>query len=180
MPASIRSHKYTLSDPVTAEIWLNNVQEKYADGVKRMDGYRNLARQILGWIGVIVALEINLFSKLTESLKGVSAAMDFAATGAFGDSMFIQMICFTLAAALGYSTFGPKIPEEPALLLKRIQGILSPEARERVAVYHTRAYDIYSKESKLFSWKFNVVTILFVVSLWLALCAAVFVFLHNT
>jgi hypothetical protein len=177
MPASIKLHKYTLSDPATAEVWLSNLQTTFDDAVHRVEGYRGLARQILGWIGVIIALEINLFAKLTESIKGIPPFAGFGAATAFGASMFIQMICFTLAAALGYSTLGPRTPEAPALLLKRIQSLISPEAREKSATYHTRSYDSFGKEAKQFSRKFNTVTILFVASLWLVLCSAVYVFM---
>ena len=89
------------------------------------------------------------------------------------------MGCFTVAAALGYSTFGPRVPEAPVALLRRIQALISPEAREKIAAYHTRSYDAYSAASRRFSRKFNVLTAIFVASLWLTLAAAGFVFWAN-
>jgi hypothetical protein len=176
MPATIRAHKYTLSDPATAEIWLANVQMRFDDATHIVESYRTLARQILGWIGVILVIELNLLIKLAENSKDPLNGVNHGSTVSLGLSMVLQMVCFTVAAALGYSTLGPRIPEAPVALLRRIQSLLSPEARERIAAFHTRAYDVYYAASRKFSRKFNVLTAVFVVSLWLALAAAGFVF----
>jgi hypothetical protein len=176
MPATIRSHKYTLSDPATAEIWLANVQMRFDDATRVIESYRTMARQMLGWIGVILAIELNLLIKFAESSKDASNGAGHGPAAMLGFAMILQMVCFTAAAAFGYSTFGPRIPESPVALLKRIQSLISPEAREKIASFHTRAYEAYYAASRRFCRKFNTLTGVFVASLWLTLAAAGFVF----
>jgi|WetSurMetagenome_2_1015567.scaffolds.fasta_scaffold428890_2 hypothetical protein len=175
MPASVRFHKHTLSDPATAETWLANVQAHFDDATRRIEGYRSMARQLLGWIGVILALELNLLIKFAEGSRSGPIPNGHGAIVSLGISMILQMACFTVAAALGYSTFGPTAPEEPAAMLKRIQSLISPEAREKIAAYHTRAYDAFYIAARRFSRKFNALIAILVVSLWLSVAAG-FVF----
>jgi hypothetical protein len=176
MPASLRSHKYSLSDPATAEVWLANVQMNFDNATRRIEGYRSMARQIIGWIGVILLIELNLLVKFAESVRNPSFPIGRGALVSIGLAMALQMACFTIAAVLGYSTFGPKVPEAPVAMLKRIQSLISPEARERIAAYHTRAYEAYYAAARQFSRRFNILTAAFVASIWLALTAAGFIF----
>ena len=53
----------------TVEIWLAYSQKRFDEASKRIDDFRSWGRQLVAWIGVLIALEANLLPKTEASLN---------------------------------------------------------------------------------------------------------------
>jgi hypothetical protein len=139
------TESFAISDDETRELWLEYARGRFEDSKSRVSDRRSWARQLVTWIGVVIALELNLVPKLSERLYGPGAdpAWWTRVIVLLGMIVSAQLVLLAVAASAGYLTVNTIAPEKPSQLIKHLRDAPPPKAQEMIAAYFAKSYNHY-------------------------------------
>jgi hypothetical protein len=143
----------------TVEIWLAYSQKRFDEASKRIDDFRSWGRQLVAWIGVLIALEANLLPKTEASLNLLRGSAAYWPLVVFiGALLVTQLILLTRSCLVGYSTTSILSPEAPSVLAPQVQDASRAEAQRMMAAYFAKSYDTYNERAEKLSKALNRIT----------------------
>lgn len=163
----------TFVHPETVDIWLEYAQKRFDDASHRIEDYRSWGRQIVGWVGVIIGLEVSLLPRIREISAKNPIPLSYIVLSVVVATTIIQMIYLSRAASIGFHTTSLKSPENPSLLVEHLKNVDSIEAKRIIAAYFAKSYDSYHQAAEDISGQVSKITKGFTWTLWLFTSAAV-------
>lgn len=164
--------------PTNVEIWSDYAKDRFESAAKRVDEFRNWARQLGTAVAVLIGLEFTLLGRALDPAAPFSARLRDAFLMVFVVAVVIQV--FVLFGLLRTGYVGRTIlgPESPVTLWRYLEGKNSDETRWMLGAYYANAHDQFHALSQELGRKVGVATrflaasiVLFFLAVLLLVCA---------
>jgi hypothetical protein len=120
------------------EIWADYARDRFDSAAKRVDEFRNWARQLSAVVAVVIGLELTLVGKVLE-LKPVPA-LRLWCLATLLSAAAVQLGVLVWQLFLGYRSRDVLWPESPIVLAGYFIGQDEQEARRVIGAHYAKAY----------------------------------------
>jgi len=154
-------------DDDTADVWLSYTKQRFEEVSRRIDDFRSWGRQMVGWIGVLIALEANLFPRMSEKLHSLSGPWRIITILAIGAVTAGQLLLWCRAARTGFVASNILSPENPSLLAAHLIEVDAQRAREILAAYFAKSYGTYDDAAERIAKQLKSITTFLIALVWI-------------
>lgn len=125
--------------PTNIEVWAGYAKDRFESAAKRVDEFRNWARQLGAAVAVVVSLEITLVGKVLEP-KSAASTLRLWCLAALLLAVAVQLVLLVRLLSIGYRSSEILGPESPVVLADYIFGQDEMETRRVIGAYYAEAY----------------------------------------
>jgi len=149
------------------DVWADYAKDRFESAAKRVDEFRNWARQLGAAVAVVIGLELTLVAKVLELKLPASHPRRGLCLVAFLLAAGIHFLLLWWLLFTGYRSRKIRYPESPVLLADYILDRDEQETRRVIGAYYAKAYDRFHDLSKRLGTKVAVATVVFTGSMLL-------------
>jgi hypothetical protein len=150
------------------EVWANYAKDRFESASKRVDEFRNWARQLGAAIAVVIGLELTLVGRALDLQKFDRGLRDGCLI-AFLSALAIQTGLLFKLLRTGY--VGQKVlgPESPVVLARYVLTQDDDETQRMIGAYYAKAHDRFHTLSEDLGRSVGITTRIFAWSIVLLL-----------
>lgn len=123
------------------EVWGDYAKDRFESAVKRVDEFRNWARQLSAAVAVVVGLELTLVGKVLELPRRANATLLLVCVAMLLLAVVVQLLLLVWLLFIGYRSQTVRWPESPLTLAKYVADRDELETRRLLGAYYAKAYD---------------------------------------
>lgn len=127
--------------PETIGIWSDYAKDRFDFASKRVDEFRNWARQLAGVVGVVIGFELTLIGRILDLRAPVSGGLRALTLTIFLGTVLAQVLLLFRILRIGYSGHQLVGPESPTVLAKFVAEKDEATTKQFVGAYYAHAYD---------------------------------------
>ena len=147
------------------EVWADYSKDRFESAAKRVDEFRNWARQLGAAVAVVVSLELALVGKVLELKPVVHSTLGVWCLTTLLLAAAVQLILLVWLLFIGYRSHDILWPESPVVLADYILGQDEPETRRVIGAYYAKAYTRFHALSIRLGSRVGIATVIFTVSM---------------
>jgi hypothetical protein len=155
------------------EVWANYSKDRFESAVKRVDEFRNWARQLSAAVAVVISLELTLVGKILELKPPIDSTLRLWCLSMLLLAAAAQLILLVWLLVTGYRSHEIRWPESPIVLADYVLAQDEEETRRVIGAYYAKAYERFHALSIRVGSRVGIVTVIFTVSMLLLLAAVV-------
>jgi hypothetical protein len=121
------------------EVWADYSKDRFESAGKRVDEFRNWARQLGAAVAVVVSLELALVGKVLELKPVPHSTLRVWCLAALLLAVAVQLILLVWLLFIGYRSHDILWPESPVVLADYIFGQDEQETRRVIGAYYAKA-----------------------------------------
>jgi hypothetical protein len=134
----------------TVQLWADYAKDRFDSASKRVDEFRNWARQLIAAIAVVIGIELTLAGKVLDLKPPFDVPLRNACLLVFLGAVVLQAILLFWALHTGYVGRRTIGPESPTVLADYVLAMNPEETRQVIGAYYATAYDeFYNLSEKL-------------------------------
>ena len=153
------------------EVWANYSKDRFESAVKRVDEFRNWARQLSAAVAVVISLELTLVGKILELKSPVDSTLRLWCLRTLLFAAAAQLILLVWLLVTGYRSRDIRWPESPVVLADYVLAHDEQETRRVIGAYYAKAYERFHALSIKVGTHVGVATLIFTISMLLLLAA---------
>jgi hypothetical protein len=153
------------------EVWADYAKDRFDSAAKRVDEFRNWARQLSAAVAVVIGLELTLVGKVLALESGLTLRLWCLAALLLAAAVQLGLLVWLLF--IGYRSRDILWPESPVVLAGYVIGQDEHEVRRVIGAYYAKAYKRFHDLSIQLGSRVGVATIIFTVSMVLLFIAVV-------
>jgi len=127
--------------PETIGVWSDYAKDRFDFASKRVDEFRNWARQLAGVVGVVIGFELTLIGRILDLRAPVSGGLRVFTLTVFLGTVLAQVLLLFRVLRIGYSGHQLVGPESPTVLAQFVAEKDEPTTKQFVGAYYAHAYD---------------------------------------
>jgi hypothetical protein len=147
------------------EVWADYSKDRFESAAKRVDEFRNWARQLGAAVAVVVSLELALVGKVLELKPVVPFTLRVWCLAILLLTAAVQLILLVWLLFIGYRSHDILWPESPVILADYILGQDEPETRRVIGAYYAKGYTRFHALSIRLGSRVGIATVIFTVSM---------------
>jgi hypothetical protein len=155
------------------EVWANYAKDRFESAAKRVDEFRNWARQLSAAVAVVISLELALVGKVLELKPAVHSTLRVWSLAALLLAAAVQLGLLVWLLFTGYRSRDILWPESPVVLADYVIGEDETETRRVIGAYYAKAYERFHALSIQLGSRVGIATVIFTVSMLLFFLAVV-------
>lgn len=134
--------------PETIGVWSDYAKDRFDFASKRVDEFRNWARQLAGVVGVVIGFELTLIGRILDLRAPVSGGLRGLTLTIFLATILAQVLLLFRILRIGYSGHQLVGPESPTVLAKFVAEKDEATTKQFVGAYYAHAYDKFHAVSE--------------------------------
>lgn len=127
----------------TLKVWAGYAKDRFDFASKRVDEFRNWARQLGGAIAVVIGFELTLVGRVLDLKPPFDASLRTWTLVLFLLTITAQVVLLFWALRTGYSGHTVVGPESPSKLAEFIVDADEARAQQLTGAYYAKAYDAF-------------------------------------
>jgi hypothetical protein len=149
------------------DIWAGYAKDRFESAAKRVDEFRNWARQLSAAVAVVIGLELTLVGRVLELKPPFDPTLRGRCLIAFLVAVGIQLLLIWWLLFVGYVSRPVRYPESPVVLAGYVLNQDAQETQRMIGAYYAKAYDRFHAVSRRLGTNVGVATIVFAISILL-------------
>lgn len=149
------------------EVWADYAKDRFESAAKRVDEFRNWARQLGAAIAVVVGLELSLVSKVLELEPPFNRTARLVCLAALLLAAAVQLALLVWLLFIGYRSRTIRWPESPLVLADYVLGYDEEETRRVIGAYYAKSYERFHALSISLGTRVGYATLAFTISMLL-------------
>lgn len=155
--------------PTNIEVWAGYAKDRFESASKRVDEFRNWARQLGAAIGVVIGLELTLLGRVFDLRFPIDRGSRDRCLLAFLAAVVIQSGLLFRLLRTGYVHRTVVGPESPVMLARHVLSQNDQETQRMIGAYYAKAHEQFHSLSEALGRSVGVATRIFAWSIVLFL-----------
>jgi hypothetical protein len=155
--------------PTSIEIWAGYAKDRFESASKRVDEFRNWARQLGAAIGVVIGLELTLLGRMFDLRFPIDRGLRDRCLLALLGALAIQSGLLFKLLRTGYVHRTIVGPESPVVLSRHVLAENDQETQRMIGAYYAKAHEQFHTLSETLGRSVGVATRIFAWSIVLFL-----------
>ena len=127
----------------TLKVWASYARDRFDSASKRVDEFRNWARQLGGAVAVVIGFELTLVGRVLDLKPPFDESLRIWTLVLFLVTIVAQVLLLFWALRTGYSGHTVVGPESPSKLAEFIVDADEAGAEQLTGAYYAKAYDAF-------------------------------------
>lgn len=127
----------------TLKVWAGYAKDRFDSASKRVDEFRNWARQLGGAVAVVIGFELTLVGRVLDLKPPFDASLRIWTLVLFLLTIVAQVLLLFWAIRTGYSGHTVLGPESPSKIAEFIVDVDEAGAEQLTGAYYAKAYDAF-------------------------------------
>jgi hypothetical protein len=151
------------------DVWAGYAKDRFDSTSKRVDEFRNWARQLGSAIAVVIGLELALLGRVLDHEPPFDRGLRGGCLIAFLSAIVIQTALLFGLLRTGYVGQTVVGPESPVILARYVLTQRDQETQRMIGAYYARAHDRFHALSETLGRRVGIATRIFAWSIVLLL-----------
>jgi hypothetical protein len=147
------------------EVWADYAKDRFESAARRVDEFRNWARQLSAVAAVVIGLELTLVGKVLDLEPAVHSTLRVWSLAALLLAAAVQLGLLVWLLFTGYRSRDILWPESPVVLADYVIGEDETETRRVIGAYYAKAYERFHALSIQLGSRVGIATVIFTVSM---------------
>lgn len=147
------------------DVWADYSKDRFDSAAKRVDEFRNWARQLGAAVAVVISLELALVAKVLDLKPAVHSTLRVWCLAALLLAAAVQLGLLVWLLFTGYRSRDILWPESPVVLADYVIGQDEQETRRVIGAYYAKAYQRFHALSIQLGTRVGIATVIFTISM---------------